>query len=45
MIPSLRLVEDIPDWGVLVELVGGEHHGANVLLVPAAQVLPGPGCG
>jgi hypothetical protein len=40
MIPSLRLVEDIPDWGALVELVGGEHHGANVLLVPAARVLP-----
>lgn len=40
MIPSLRRVEDIPDWGVLVELVGGEHNGANVLLVPAARVLP-----
>ncbi len=35
MIPSLRLVEDIPEWGTLVALVGGEHHGANVLLVPA----------
>ena len=41
MIPSLRLVEDIPEWGTLVALVGGEHHGANVLLVPAAHVLPG----
>jgi hypothetical protein len=41
MIPSLHLVEDIPDWGVLVEVVGGEHHGATVLLVPAARVLPG----
>ena len=40
MIPSLRLVEDIPDWGVLVKLVGGEHNGSNVLLVPAARVLP-----
>ena len=40
MIPSLRLVEDIPDWGALVEVVGGEHHGARVLLVPAARVLP-----
>jgi hypothetical protein len=41
MIPSLRLVEDIPEWGTLVALVGGEHHGANVLLVPAARILPG----
>jgi hypothetical protein len=41
MIPSLRLVEDIPDWGTLVEVVGGEHHGATVLLVPATRVLPG----
>ena len=41
MIPSFRLVEDIPDWGALVEVVGGEHHGAQVLLVPAARVLPG----
>jgi hypothetical protein len=40
MIPSLRLVEDIPDWGMLAELVGGEHHGANVLLVPATRLLP-----
>jgi hypothetical protein len=40
MIPSLRLVEDIPDWGALVEVVGGEHHGATVLLVPVARVLP-----
>ncbi len=40
MIPSLRLVEDIPDWGALVEVVGGEHHGARVLLVPVARVLP-----
>ncbi|HEY5026206.1 MAG TPA: hypothetical protein VII76_14620 [Acidimicrobiales bacterium] len=40
MIPSLHLVEDIPDWGALVEVVGGEHHGARVLLVPAARVLP-----
>jgi hypothetical protein len=40
MIPSFRLVEDVPDWGALVALVGGEHHGANVLLVPAARVLP-----
>jgi hypothetical protein len=41
MIPSLRLVEDIADWGVLVEIVGGEHAGAAVLVVPAARVLPG----
>ena len=41
MIPSLRLVEEIPAWGTLVALVGGEHHGANILLVPAARVLPG----
>ena len=41
MIPSLRLVEDIPEWGTLVALVGGEHHGTNVLLVPAARILPG----
>jgi hypothetical protein len=41
MIPSFHLVEDVPDWGILVELVGGEHHGANVLLVPAARILPG----
>ncbi len=41
MIPSIRLVEEVPDWGVLVELVGGEHSGANVLLVPAARILPG----
>ncbi len=40
MIPSFRLVEDIPDWGALVELVGGEHHGARMLLVPAARILP-----
>jgi hypothetical protein len=41
MIPSIRLVEDIPDWGVLVGLVGGEYNGANILLVPAAGILPG----
>ncbi len=40
MIPSLRLVEDIPEWGALVEVVGGEHHGARTLLVPADRVLP-----
>ena len=40
VIPSLRLVEDIPDWGALVEVVGGEHHGARTLLVPADRVLP-----
>jgi hypothetical protein len=40
VIPSFRLVEDIPDWGALVELVGGEHHGARMLLVPVARVLP-----
>jgi hypothetical protein len=41
MIPSLRLVEDIADWGILVEVVGGEHRGATVLLVPATRILPG----
>jgi hypothetical protein len=40
VIPSLRLVEDIDEWGALVEVVGGEHHGARMLLVPAARVLP-----
>jgi hypothetical protein len=40
MIPSFQLVEDIPEWGLLVSLVGGEHHGATVLLVPAARTLP-----
>jgi hypothetical protein len=40
MIPSFQLVEDIPDWGLLVRLVGGEHHGATVLLVPTARTLP-----
>jgi len=40
MIPSFRLVEDIPDWGALVEVVGGEHNGSSVLLVPASRILP-----
>ncbi len=40
MIPAFQLVEDIPDWGLLVRLVGGEHHGATMLLVPAARTLP-----
>lgn len=41
MIPRFRLIEEIEAWGTLVALVGGEHHGAEVLLVPRDRVLPG----
>jgi hypothetical protein len=34
-------LEEIEGWGTLVVLVGGEHDGAEVLLVPAGRVLPG----
>ena len=44
-IPRLRLIEELEEWGELVELVGGEHNGALVLLVPAERILPGPARG
>ena len=41
MIPRFRFVDEIEAWGTLVALVGGEHDGAEVLLVPRDRVLPG----
>ena len=41
MIPRLRFVEEIPSWGTLACVVGGEHDGVDVLLVPADRILPG----
>lgn len=40
-IPRLRLIEELESWGTWAELVGGEHAGASVLLVPAERILPG----
>jgi len=41
MIPSFRLIEVIEGWGTLVCVVGGDHDGATVLLVPRGAALPG----
>jgi hypothetical protein len=41
MIPSFRLIDVVEGWGTLVCLVGGDHDGATVLLVPRGATLPG----
>lgn len=41
LLPRLRFLEEIEGWGTLVALVGGEHEGHEVLVVPRDRILPG----